>query len=482
MSHGPNDSVASWVNGEWYEGSGESFLIDDPSTGAELCEFLDGGVAAAEAAIRSAHENHAVGRWRTMPGPEKARVLWNVAQSIAVVAEELAQLESLVVGRPIADTRKDVSAVVSMFEHYAGWCDKLIGEVVPVPTNHVNYTQLDPYGVVVQLTPWNAPIFTAGWQLAPALCTGNSVVLKPSEFTPLTSLALVQIAEEAGLPRGTVNVVLGGGPTSGETLVGSPDIDKVVFLGSVPTGRRVAESAGRQLTPTLLELGGKSPNIVLPGFDYEKVVDAAIGGVMQAAGQSCTALSRMLVPEGDVDHVATLLAAGAESLRMGRAGDDSTQIGPLCHRGHFDRVTRTVEEGLTPDTRVVTGAESASGPGYFYKPTVIVDAEGNSPLSRGEIFGPVLVVTGYTDEADAVGKANATDYGLASMIWSNDVSQAHRVAGLIQAGTVWINGGKALNAMSPFGGYKKSGIGRSSGRAALAEYTRTKSVWVNTDS
>lgn len=479
FTKGPGGSVASWINGQWFAGDGEDLVVDDPSTGAELCVFRDGGAKAAQAAVQAARHNHMHGPWRRANAAERARTMWNISRAIAERAEELAQLESLMVGRPIRDTRNDVAAVIAMFEHYAGWCDKVTGEVLPVPTRHLNYTLREPYGVIVQITPWNAPVFTAGWQLAPALCTGNSVVLKPSEFTPLTSLALVQIAEESGLPPGTVSVVLGAGHTSGDSLVSHPDVDKVVFLGSVPTGKLVAEAAGRHLTPTLLELGGKSPNIILPGVDHHQVVDAAINGVMQAAGQSCTALSRVLVPEADLDAVAGLLGDRASALRVGPARDEQTEVGPLCHMAHLKRVTRTVEEGLTSSTKVVVGGNRPESPGYFFNPTVVLDPDGSSPLSKGEIFGPVLVVSGYSDEDDAIKIANGTDFGLAAMIWAADPSQAHRVAAEVEAGTVWINGGKALNVMSPFGGYKNSGFGRSSGRDVIAEYTRAKSVWVN---
>jgi acyl-CoA reductase-like NAD-dependent aldehyde dehydrogenase len=476
---GSDGSVASWIRGEWASPAGEEIVVDDPSTGTELCRFKDGGTAAADAAISAAVENHKNGAWARMPGSDRARVLWGISHGISVRAEELARLESLMVGRPLKDTRADVAAVIRMFEHYAGWCDKIFGDVIPVPSNHVNYTQREPYGVIVQLTPWNAPVFTAGWQLAPALATGNSVVIKPSEFTPLTTLMLVQIAEEAGLPIGTVNVVLGAGHTAGEALTADPRVDKIVFLGSVATGRRVAQSAALALTPTLLELGGKSPNIVLPGVDYDIVLESAINGVMQAAGQSCTALSRVLVPASDAREFARRLAVLADALVVGPALDESTQVGPLCHQGHLARVTKTVEDGLTPETEVLTGGRADSGSGYFYRPTVVLDLDGTSPLARGEIFGPVVVVSGYHDEDHAVAAANGTDFGLAAMVWSNSVGEAHRVASRVQAGTVWINGGKALNVMSPFGGYKDSGYGRSSGADVIGEYTRTKSIWVN---
>lgn len=474
-----NGSIGSWVDGEWFTGSGRDMLIDDPSTGEEILRYRDGGTEAADAAIGAAIRQAQSGAWSKMTPADRGTILWKVSQHIAEHAEDLARLESTMVGRPITDTRRDVAAVVSMFSHYAGWSDKVYGDVIPLPSNHLNYTVREPYGVVLQLTPWNAPLFTGGWQLAPALCVGNCVVLKPSEFTPLTSLALVQLAEEAGLPRGTVQVLLGAGDTAGVEATSDPRVGKIVFLGSVPTGRLVAAAAGKNLVPTLLELGGKSPNLVLPGVDPASVIDSAVSGVMQAAGQSCTALSRILVPESGAREIAGQIADGVDRLRVGAALDDTTDVGPLCYREHLDRVVKTVGDGLSNEAEVLTGGTPGDGPGYFFEPTVIFDEDASSSLAKTEIFGPVVVVSAYKDLDDAIEVANSTDFGLAAMVWSNDVGEAHRVASQIQSGTVWINGGKALNVMSPFGGYKSSGYGRSSGPDVLLEYTRTKSVWVN---
>jgi acyl-CoA reductase-like NAD-dependent aldehyde dehydrogenase len=477
-SLGLSSIPASLVNGELRQGDGETIVLEDPFSRQLLAEYPDCGVSLANEACLAAEA--AQKTWvADNSAAERGNIMQEIARIVDAKAEDLARLEALVAGKPVRDCRVEVAKVSEMFRYYAGWADKLHGEVIPVPSGHLNYTLREPLGVVFQITPWNAPVFTAGWQIAPAIAAGNGVVLKPSEFTPVTSVALAKLAEQAGLPKGLVNVLAGLGATAGEAAIAHPTTRKVVFVGSPATGRIVATAAGKALKPVVLELGGKSANIVFADANLQAACKGAQAAIFAGSGQSCVAGSRLLVEESIHEEFVAMVSAGMRNITLGDPLEDTTEIGPISNARQFASISGILEI-VAAEGGTVDAANRPDNDGLFVAPTILKGLSYDSNAAQNEIFGPVVTALSFTSEQEAIEMANATDFGLAGAVWTSDVGRAHRVASQVRAGTFWVNSYKVIHVSTPFGGSRSSGFGRSSGTDALMEYTAPKSVWVET--
>ena len=477
QSIGLSSRPQNLIGGELLDGADADVVLVDPFTAKPLCTYADAGSTLAHLACDAAQLAQVF--WvRGMSAAARGQVLQDISRAVKAQAEPLATIESVIAGKPIRDCRIEVAKVAEMFAYYAGWADKLHGEVIPVPSGHLNYTLREPLGVVFQVTPWNAPIFTAGWQIAPAIATGNGVVIKPSELTPVTTVALVKLAEDAGLPRGLVNVLCGLGPTTGQAAIEHDAVRKVIFVGSPETGRRVAMAAASALKPVVLELGGKSANIVFADANLEHACLGAQAAIFSAAGQSCVAGSRLLVQRTVYRELVDMLAKGMNNIKLGDPLDETTEVGPIGNARQFEHVTGVIQKAREQGASVHTRPD-ATGGGYFVPPTVLDGLSNSAIPAQEEIFGPVVTAVPFEDEIEAITLANTSRFGLAGAVWTADVGRAHRMAEAIRAGTFWINSYKAIHVSSPFGGSLDSGFGRSSGTDALMEYTSAKSIWLD---
>ena len=473
------------LNGEAVDAlSGRTFITVNPATEEPICAVAEAGPEDVDRAVKAARAAFEGGPWPKLRPADRQRVLWKLGDLILDHADELARLETLDNGKPIFESRQiDVPMVANCFHYFSGWATKLAGETLPVSPAFFTYTLREPLGVVGAIIPWNFPMIMVGWKVAPALATGNCVVLKPAELTPLTAIRIGELALEAGLPPGVLNILPGKGSVAGEAMVKHPGVDKITFTGSTEVGRHIMKLCADGMKKVTLELGGKSPNIVFADADLDAAVRGATTAIFYGKGEVCAAGSRLLVESSVHDEFVGRLAERAGKLQPADPLDPKTRLGALVSEKQMNTVLGYVETGVGEGAKLVAGGKRApvNGKGYFVQATVLDQVENRMRVAQEEIFGPVLAVIRFDDADDAVKKGNDIVYGLAAGVWTRDVKKAHAVARRLQAGTVWINAYNFYDAGMPFGGYKSSGFGRDLGPDSLREYTQTKSVWVSTE-
>jgi acyl-CoA reductase-like NAD-dependent aldehyde dehydrogenase len=472
-----------FINNEWRpSASGKTMEIVNPATEEVIAEVPAGDAGDVDAAVAAARQA-LNGPWAGLSARERGRLVRRMADRLMERADEIARLETLHNGKPISESRNiEIPAAAECFEYYGGWADKVMGETIPVKGNYLTYTLREPVGVVAAIVPWNFPLLLTAWKVAPALACANAVIVKPASQTPLTALALGEIASEVGIPAGVLNVVTGPGSRVGQAIVDHPGIDKIAFTGDTTTGKAIMRGAADTLKKITLELGGKSPNIVLPDADIDAAVRGATVGIFYGKGEVCAAGSRLLVDRSIKDEFIDKLAARTKKMVPGDPLDPKTRFGAISSKRQLETVLRYIESGKHEGATLVAGgnrADIGTGKGYFVQPTIFADVTPDMTISREEIFGPVLAAIDFADLDEAIARANDTQYGLAAGVWTRDIKKAHYVARRLQAGTVWVNTYNVYDTAAPFGGYKQSGFGREMSAHALEHYTQVKSVWVD---
>ena len=471
-----------YIDGKFVDGrGGKTFDVYDPASEEVIATCPAGGADDIDRAVKAAHRAF-YGGWKTTTAQERGRVLLRLAERIRARRSELAELETRNSGKPIAESEYDMDDTATCFEYYGGLATKINGEVLPVPADAVAFALREPVGVAGQIIPWNYPLMMAAWKIAPALAAGCSVVLKPAEQTPLSILELAKDFETVGLPPGVVNIVTGDGPGAGAPLVTHPEVRKIAFTGSAEVGKQIMRNAADQLKRVSLELGGKSPNIFFSDADFENAVDGALFGVFVNQGEVCSAGSRVLVQRDIYRKFVDAAAAKAKTIKVGSGLDRNNKMGPLVSAAQRDRVVRYLKVGRQEGKLAVGGGvPKQHDRGWYVEPTIFYDVDNAARIAQEEIFGPVMSVIPFKDEAEAVRIANATPYGLAAAVWSRDIFKAFRVVKALEAGIVWVNHMQPTFVEAPWGGYKASGFGRELGHWGVEEYLETKQVYINLD-
>ena len=474
------------INGEWVEpASGAYFESEEPFSGKPWARIARGNEADVDRAVRAAHGAFSAGPWAEMTATARGAVLRRLAGLLEDNAERIGRIEQRDNGKLITEVAGQARGAAQWFHYYAGLADKVTGQVVPMPKPGVlNMVKYEPLGVVAAITPWNSPLSLTTWKVAPALAAGNTVVIKPSEFTSASILEFAALCDEAGVPPGVVNVVTGYGPEVGEPLVSHELVAKIAFTGGDAAGQRVNQAAAADFKKVTLELGGKSPNIVFDDADLDQAVKGAIAGIFGATGQTCMAGSRLLLHESIHDAFVDRLVEIVSKAQIGDPSDPLTQIGPVATRPQFEKILSYIDIAKADGARLVHGGHALTGEGFgqgqFVAPTIFVDVRNDMRIAQEEVFGPVLAVIRFRDDEEAVAIANDVDFGLAAGIWTRDLDRALSVSDRIKAGTVWVNNYRATSFATPFGGYKRSGIGREGGTEAIKEYLQPKSIWITT--
>ena len=471
------------INGDWTDAAGGATMpVVNPATEEVIAEVASAGPADVDAVVAAARAAF-IGPWARLSARERGRLVSKLGQRLMEKVDEVARLETLHNGKPITESRHiEIPMAAECFEYFGGWADKIQGETVPVKGHAFVYTQREPLGVVAAIVPWNFPLLLAAWKVAPALAAGNTVILKPASQTPLTALALGELAREVGFPPGVLNIITGAGAVVGQALVEHPGIDKIAFTGDTTTGKGIMRSAAATLKHLTLELGGKSPNIVFPDADLDAAVRGATVGIFYGKGEVCAAGSRLLVDRAIKDQFLSKVAERTKKMVPGDPLDPKTRLGAIASKAQLERVLNYIDIARREGAALIAGgarADIGTGKGYFLQPTVFADVTPEMTIAREEIFGPVLAAIEFADVDDAIARANDSMYGLAAGVWTRDVKKAHYVASKLKAGTVWVNTYNVYDTAAPFGGYKQSGFGREMGAHALDYYTQTKTVWVD---